>query len=60
MFKKSITKILENYVRKYFAKHPDIKLIVVAGSVGKTSTKIATATILNERYRVRLLSRIHL
>ena len=54
MFKKSITKILENYVRKYFAKHPDIKLIVVAGSVGKTSTKIATATILNERYRVRL------
>lgn len=54
MFKKRITKKLEKYVRKYFVAHPDIKLIVVAGSVGKTSTKIATATILNERYRVRL------
>ena len=39
-----ITKQLESYVRKYFAKHPDIKLVVVAGSVGKTSTKIASAT----------------
>lgn len=54
MFKKRITKRLEKYVRNYFANHPDIKLVVVAGSVGKTSTKIASATILNERYRVRL------
>lgn len=54
MFKKRITNKLEKYVRKYFENHPDIKLVVVAGSVGKTSTKIAAATILNEKYRVRL------
>ena len=54
MFKKRITNKLEKYVRAYFIAHPDIKLVVVAGSVGKTSTKIATATLLNEKYRVRL------
>ena len=31
-----------------------MKLVVVAGSVGKTSTKIAIATVLNEKLRVRL------
>ena len=54
MFKKRITNKLEKYVRAYFIAHPDIKLVVVAGSVGKTSTKKATATLLNEKYRVRL------
>lgn len=54
MIKKRITKKLEKYVKKYFAKHPDIKLVVVAGSVGKTSSKLAIATLLNEKYRVRL------
>lgn len=54
MFKQRITKKLENYVKKYFAKHPDIKLVVVAGSVGKTSSKLAIATLLSQKYRVRL------
>ena len=54
MFKKRITKKLEKYVRKYFTAHPDVRLVVVAGSVGKTSTKRAIATLLNEKYRVRL------
>lgn len=54
MFKWIIQTILERSVRKYFAKHPDIKLVVVAGSVGKTSTKIAVGTVLSERFRVRL------
>lgn len=54
MFKKYIRKRLERYVRKYFRKHRDVILIVVAGSVGKTSTKRALATILNMRYRVRM------
>ncbi|HET8884188.1 MAG TPA: UDP-N-acetylmuramoyl-tripeptide--D-alanyl-D-alanine ligase [Candidatus Saccharimonadales bacterium] len=49
-----IQKILERYVVQYFKKHPEVKLIVVAGSVGKTSTKRAIATLLSRRYRVAL------
>ncbi|MDO4872186.1 MAG: UDP-N-acetylmuramoyl-tripeptide--D-alanyl-D-alanine ligase [bacterium] len=59
MFKKRITNKLEKYVAKYFRKHPDIKLIAVAGSVGKTSSKLAIATLLSEKYRVRLHSGNH-
>lgn len=54
MFKQRITKKLEKYVKKYFAKNPQIKLVVVAGSVGKTSSKLAIATLLSQKYRVRL------
>ena len=54
MFKMIIQSQLERYVRKFFRKHPDVKLIVVAGSVGKTSTKRAIATLLSQRYRVAL------
>jgi len=54
MFKHTIQKRLEQYVKKYFKKHPEVKLIVVTGSVGKTSTKLAIATVLCEHFRVRL------
>lgn len=54
MFKSFIRKKLEKAVKKYFKKHPDVKLVVVVGSVGKTSTKIAIGTVLNEKYRIRL------
>ena len=54
MFKDYIQKKLEKSVQDYFVAHPDVKLICVGGSVGKTSTKLAIATILSEQYRVRL------
>jgi len=54
MFKKYIRSKLEAAVKKYFKKHPNVKLVVVVGSVGKTSTKIAIGTVLSEKYKVRL------
>jgi UDP-N-acetylmuramoyl-tripeptide--D-alanyl-D-alanine ligase len=59
MFKKFIQKKLESYVRSYFHKHPEIKLVAVAGSVGKTSTKTAIATVLSKKYKVRMLNNNH-
>jgi UDP-N-acetylmuramoyl-tripeptide--D-alanyl-D-alanine ligase len=54
MFKSLIQNKLESYVKIYFKKHPEIKLVVVTGSVGKTSTKVAIGTVLAEHFRVRL------
>lgn len=53
MFKKFIQKRLEHQVKRYFKKKK-IKLVVVTGSVGKTSTKMAIATVLGEKYAVRV------
>lgn len=54
MFKSYIRRRLEGYVKKYFKRHPEVKLVVVTGSVGKTSTKVAIGTVLSQRLRVRL------
>ena len=58
MFKKHIQKVLEKYTRKYLKKFQP-KLVLVTGSVGKTSTKLAIATVLSEKYRVRVHSGNH-
>lgn len=52
MLKKIIRTLMERKVKKYFAKHKPY-LVVVTGSVGKTSTKMAVATVLAEKLRVR-------
>lgn len=54
MFKAIIQSKLEKSVKKYFRTHPEVKLVVVVGSVGKTSTKVAIGTVLAEKFRVRL------
>lgn len=59
MLKKFIQRKLEQYVRKYFQKHPEVKLIAVGGSVGKTSTKHAIANVLSQRYKVRMQEENH-
>lgn len=52
MFKQYIQRKLERLVKRYFQAHPEIKLITVVGSVGKTSTKNMIATILDQKYRI--------
>jgi len=54
MFKSIVRSRLEKYVKKYFKRH-GAKLIVVAGSVGKTTTKHAIASVLRSAgYKVRM------
>jgi len=59
MFKNFIQKKLERYVRAYFAKHSEVKLIVVTGSVGKTSTKTNIARMLSQKFRVGMQAGNH-
>lgn len=59
MFKNYVQKKLEKLVRQYFAVHHP-RLVVVVGSVGKTTTKVAIATVLNEGgLRVRMEKNNH-
>jgi UDP-N-acetylmuramoyl-tripeptide--D-alanyl-D-alanine ligase len=54
MLKKYIQKKLEKYAKNYFIEHPEVKLVAVAGSISKSSTKVAIATVLSETFRVRM------
>jgi UDP-N-acetylmuramoyl-tripeptide--D-alanyl-D-alanine ligase len=50
--KSHLTEIFGNQTRKIMAKYQP-KIVAVAGSVGKTTTKIAIATVLGESFKVR-------
>lgn len=50
--KQFILKRLEDATKRFLAEHPNVRLIVVVGSVGKTSTKLAIAKILEQKYKV--------
>ncbi|HSX28399.1 MAG TPA: UDP-N-acetylmuramoyl-tripeptide--D-alanyl-D-alanine ligase [Candidatus Saccharimonadales bacterium] len=51
MFKKFIQRFLERYATRLLAKYQP-KVVTVTGSVGKTSTKDALTTVLNEHFKV--------
>lgn len=53
LFKQFVLHSLQSSVRRLFDTNPSIKLIVVVGSVGKTSTKTAIVDILSTTNRVR-------
>lgn len=53
-YKNRVRMQLEQLVVQYFQAHPEVRLVVVAGSVGKTSTKAAIGTVLRQKYRVRV------
>jgi len=45
---------LAKLTRQFFANHPDVKLVAVTGSAGKTSAKVAIATVLAQQYNLQL------
>jgi UDP-N-acetylmuramoyl-tripeptide--D-alanyl-D-alanine ligase len=51
VFKSLITLILESQARRLLKKRKP-KIVAVTGSVGKTSTKLAIASVLSQRYKV--------
>ncbi len=53
LFRRLIRPLLELQLRRLIARHK-LKVVAVAGSVGKTSTKSAIATVLARKYRVRV------
>ena len=51
-FRRLITKRLEQAVVRLVRANPALKVVAVGGSVGKTSTKLAIAAVLTQKYRV--------
>lgn len=45
---------LAKLTREFFARHPEVKLVAVIGSAGKTSAKIAIGTVLASQYSIQL------
>ena len=45
---------LAHLTREFFARHPDVKLIAITGSAGKTSVKLAIGTLLAHSVNIQL------
>lgn len=58
-FKTVIIKKLEQHTKAFLKAHPQLKLVAVVGSVGKTSTRRAIATMLGTKLRVLSHSENH-
>lgn len=43
---------LEDAAKRFLASHSGVRVVVVTGSVGKTSTKLAITRVLEQKYRV--------
>lgn len=54
MLKKFIQKRLEKKAMRFVRKNPQVKIVAVAGSIGKTTTKHHIGTLLSTQYRVRM------
>jgi UDP-N-acetylmuramoyl-tripeptide--D-alanyl-D-alanine ligase len=50
--RRRVTRHLERAVVELIKRNPQLKIVAVGGSVGKTSTKLAVAKVLAEKYRV--------
>lgn len=51
---KSFETKIAKLTRQFFADHPEVKLVAVTGSAGKTSAKTAIATLLSQRLAVAM------
>lgn len=51
--KSIIVMILSRQVRRLYKKTPELKVVAVTGSVGKTSTKLAISKILGQGYKIQ-------
>lgn len=54
MFESFFAKKLQAKVTEYLAAHPTIKVVAIAGSIGKATTRRAVAEVLSQSYRVRM------
>jgi UDP-N-acetylmuramyl pentapeptide synthase len=54
-FRRFIATLFERQVRRLIARH-HLQVVAVAGSVGKTSTRMAIATVLGRKYRTQTIT----